>query len=117
LELTFQIANPTSLPLTLHGIITKVDGKDATGLERPITLLTPSNPFLESVGIALDDEQERLYAGDALSLKIECTVLFADSHGIHWSQEFGRRVLCTHTGNIVTDIKNTLQESGIPRDK
>lgn len=113
LEVGFNVINPTSLPLTLHRVITTVNGK-ATEEEVPIGILAPSNPLVHSVGVTLAKEQESLYARNALALDIECTILFADSHGIHWRQEFGRRFLCGHTTKgIVTDTKNTLHESGV----
>jgi len=116
LEVAFDVINPTTLPLTLHGIITKINGKPAED-EVPIKVLTPSYPFKHSVGVPLDKEQESLYARDALDLNIECTVLFADCHGIHWCHEFGRMLHCRHTGSFVTDTKETLTESGVPGER
>jgi hypothetical protein len=117
LEIFFNVVNPTSLPLTLHGVITKINGKPMDD-EVPIGLLAPSNPFIHSVGLLLNEEQESLYTRDALGLDIECQVLFADAHGIHWCQEFGRRVLFGRgIKGIVTDTNNTLHESGVPGER
>ena len=101
----------------LHAFVIEVNGKP-TDSDGPFTLITPSNPLVHSFGVSLDKEQEALYAPGALSLDIKCTALFADSHGIHWSQEFGRMLLCgLNTNAIVTDTKNTLQESGVPGER
>jgi hypothetical protein len=116
LEVSFKIVNPTGLPLMLHAVITKVNGAQ-TEEEIPMGLLIPSNPLMHGVGVPLDREQESLYARVALALDIECTVLFADAHGIHWRQEFGQKMLCGPANTIVTDTKNTLQESGVPGER
>jgi hypothetical protein len=117
LELGFNVVNPTTLPLTLHTIITRINGKP-TESEGPVTLITPSNPLIHGFRVPLTKEQESLYANNVLSLDIVGTILFADSHGIHWSQEFGRMLLCgSNLKTIITDTKNTLQESGVPGER
>jgi hypothetical protein len=117
LEIQVEIVNPTSLPLTLHITIVAVDGKGIEG-STPITLLTPSNPFIHSFGICLNSSQEALYSRNALSFNVECSICFADSHGIHWRQDFGRMLGCGHNMKpIVTDTKNALEESGVPGNR
>jgi hypothetical protein len=117
LDVGFEIVNPTSLPLTLHGVITVVDGKRIDE-EAPVMLVTPNDPFLHSIGVPLSVEQEQLYAKNALSFQIECTIFFADSHNIHWRQEIGSKLLCGRANKpIVTVTKNNLSESGVPGER
>jgi hypothetical protein len=117
LEIAFQIANNTSLPLTLHDVITTVNGNQVESERAPITMISPDNPFMHSIPVPLNKEQEELYARDALHLNILCTVLFADSNAIHWEQRFGKQLLCSHTKSVVTDTENTLRESGLSGER
>lgn len=115
LEIAFDVVNPTGLPLTLHLILTTANGKEVE--ERGfVTLITPDNPFKHSFPFQPTQEQETLYDKGALSIDVDCRVFFADSHGIHWEQQFGRRLLCARgsIGPVVTDTKNAMRESGVP---
>jgi hypothetical protein len=116
LEISFNLVNPTRVPLTLHMIVTSVGGgqKETFG---QVTLITPGNPFIHSIGIKLNEEQKNLFDRDALSLTIECSVFFADALGLHWQQDFGRMILCSRSRAFVTDTKNTLRESGVPGER
>jgi len=117
LEIEFRVANPTGLPLTLHGIVVTVNGKRIDE-NAPIVLITPNDPFPHGIAVSLSTEQEELYARNALSFEIECTVLFADSHNIHWGQNIGCRLLCGKTGKPTIAItKNKLYESGVPGER
>ncbi|MGO9088404.1 MAG: hypothetical protein ACLQBK_24625 [Candidatus Sulfotelmatobacter sp.] len=113
LEISFQVANATRVPLTLRGILTKLEGDKHDNLGQ-ITLLAPGNPYIVEVGITeMTNEQLTFLDGNALTLALECTVLFADAFGKHWQQEFGRLILCGPTGSTVTDTRNTLRESEV----
>jgi hypothetical protein len=117
LDFGFNIANPTNLPLTLHGVVTEVDGKRIDE-ETPIMLITPNDPFPHSIGTSLTPEQEALYTRDALHFEIDCKIMFADSHNIHWIQEIGTRLLCGRAGKPIVAVRtNRLYESGVPGER
>jgi hypothetical protein len=124
LEISFQIANHTKVPLTLHAALMTIDAGERKDVGQ-VTLIAPGNPFVTSDGIVMNAEQKSLWNRQALGFKIEVTVLFSDSHGIHWQQDFGRMLFCEaplpqHPNRavlIITDTKNTLRESGVPGER
>jgi hypothetical protein len=81
-------------------------------------LLTPNDPFPHSIGVLLNPEQNVLYERDALHFEVDCAIMFADSHNIHWIQEIGIRLLCGRSGNPITAVrKHKLYESGVPSER
>lgn len=118
LEVQFKIANPTNLPLTQHGVIVSVDGRRIDE-DAPILLITPADPSLHGIGITLTQEQEKLYDKTVLPFSFEVTVLFADSHNIHWAQQIHCKLMCGRgmTKPIYTVTGNRLYESGVPGER
>ncbi|HYL85168.1 MAG TPA: hypothetical protein VE263_13105, partial [Candidatus Angelobacter sp.] len=64
LEIQFNVANGTNLPLMLHGIDMTVDGKRINE-DSPIMLVTPKDPIPHGIGIPLSTDQEALFERNA----------------------------------------------------
>jgi len=80
LAIHFEIVNRTTVPLTLHYVITKTaDGKTNTSV--PASLLTPNNPCVSGAACEVTENQMDLFDQNKLVLQIECVVLFADAFG------------------------------------
>jgi uncharacterized protein (UPF0333 family) len=111
LAITFEIVNPTKVPLTLHYVITKTaDRKTNTSI--PASLLTPQNPRVSGAAYDVTEKQMDLFDQSKLVFQIECVVLFADAFGKHWEQIFGRLLQGgTGGGGTASDTRNILRES------
>jgi len=60
LAITFEIVNPTKVPLTLHYVITKTaDRKTNTSI--PASLLTPQNPRVSGAAYDVTEKQMDLF--------------------------------------------------------
>jgi len=63
--------------------------------------LAPTAKVVVGLMTEITEEQAKLYHQGGLVLNIECSVFFADAHGKHRQQIFGRVLCCSPTGQIV----------------
>jgi hypothetical protein len=115
IEVSFQIENPTPIPLRLDGVMYKANGTNgASGL---VTFLPPENPFPHQLHVILNKEQTALYEKAKLVLETEVSVFFTDAFDNQWNQVFERILVCGHHNNqlYVRESRTRMHRSG-PND-
>jgi hypothetical protein len=113
LEITFSVANPTKVPLTLEAILVQVGSEERKNYGI-VSVLAPENPFIVSTSIKLSREQRDDYYASQLVLNLKCWVTFIDCLGNGWVQTCGRRLGCLPRGvPQVRDTENRLIKSDV----
>ncbi len=114
-QVSFQIENPTRIPLRLDAVMYKAGGSHGnSGL---VTFLPPDNPFPHQLHVILNKEQMTLYESSGLVLETEVSVFFTDAFDNQWNQIFERILVCGRHNNslYVRESRTRMRRSG-PND-
>jgi len=115
IEVSFQIENPTPIPLRLDAVMYKAGGSHgSSGL---VTFLPPDNPFPHQLHVILNKEQMAFYESSRLVLETEVSVSFTDAFDNQWNQIFERILVCGRQNNYlyVRESRTRMRRSG-PND-
>lgn len=113
LNISFEIVNPTRVPLTLHFILITLE--DIETSEGMVNVLAPNNPYVVTVAHELSEGEWKNFTSGQIALGIECKIFFADCFGIHWEQDFERILFCGMKGDVsLSVVRNEMRESGVP---
>ena len=105
LNLTFQLVNPTKLPLTLDTVVITTKGPKTETI-RAGSLLAPENPFVIKMKIDIDVFGYAELRSSGFSFGLVCAVRFTDCLEQYWEQTLGRIILCGP--DAVKDVSSDL---------
>jgi hypothetical protein len=92
LTLTFDVFNPTDYPLTLESWTATIGGEKHAGTIR--TLLPPQSPYLISIPIVTDRQENERFMQDNLLLAVVGSITFTDVLNDRQEQSFSQMCRC-----------------------
>jgi hypothetical protein len=110
LELSFDITNPTPIPLRLDLVASKMNGDFND--ERLATFLVPQNPHSCNFIVTLNEPQADLYRTKGWSSNAEVSVYFTDAFDNQWCQTLQCLMFLAALQEIVTcEHRTTMRRS------